>query len=486
MGDMAKVNIKRWLILCLALVIGGMSITYLIIRSQAREFLFQSANIDAKVLCTATFVSRRTIDDVLTNSEMIATMNVPFYLKVDVSANIDRLSKSTVVEIKAPLLLTQVTSKKARLYGAQGCVLDADDGAIHFTPVVVESILPPADTLPWPMGDLDPGANEEHLKSIDLSKLEQALDLIYANPAEQTMAFLVVHRGKIVAERYGDGITKDTPLESWSMGKSLGATLIGRLLQETKLTLDTPAPIPEWQGDPKEKITIRNLLNMSSGIQFHRDAAIKSAFRDHLYVYTAGMDTMAYINAKPLEFKPNTVGRYRNSDPLSLMYILKRTVENRGENYLRWPQQNLVDKIGARHFVLEPDPYGLLLISGYDFGVVRDWARVGMLYLQDGVWNGQRLLPEGFVEFIATPAPAWDARPRSYGGLFWLNEYNVFKALPRDSFFMAGAGGQYTWIIPELDLVIVRQGHRLGQRQDSLKQTLDNAHALIISSVSPN
>lgn len=475
---------KKWLLACLTLLAGIMVITWLFIRSQTNEFLYQSANIDAKVLCSGIFISDRTVDDIITNSEMIATMNVPFYLEVDIKPHIDKQAKTALVEMTAPLLLTQITSKTARFYGKQGCVLDADDGAIHFTPVTVESSLPPADTLPWPMGDLNPGPDEAHAKAIDMAKLEQALDIIFANPAEKTMAFLVVHQGRIVAERYGNGMTKDTPLESWSMGKSLAATLIGRLLRETGLSLDAPAPIPAWRNDSKAQITIRNLLNMSSGIEFQRNTTIKSAFRDHLYVYTAGMDTMAYINAKPLEFAPNTVGRYRNSDPLSLMYILKLSVERQEENYLAWPQQHLFDKIGARHFVLEPDPYGLLLISGYDFGVARDWARVGMLYLQDGVWSGERLLPEGFVEFITAPAPAWDAKPRSYGGLFWLNEYNMFKALPEDTFYMAGAGGQYTWVVPGFDLIIVRQGHRSGQRQENLKQTLDDAHALIVSAVS--
>ena len=163
---------------------------------------------------------------------------------------------------------------------------------------------------------------------------------------------------------------------------------------------------------------------------------------------------------RPPEFPPNTRGFYRNCDPLTITYLVKQAVMNRGDNILTWPQRMLFDKIGIRRQVLETDPYGNFLITGYDYGTARNWARIGMLYLQDGMWQGQRILPEGWSKFVSTPAPAW-TRPE-YGGFFWLNGVGNWN-LPTETYFAAGAGGQNTWIVPSRDLVIVRMGHMRGQ-----------------------
>ncbi len=138
---------------------------------------------------------------------------------------------------------------------------------------------------------------------------------------------------------------------------------------------------------------------------------------------------------------------------------MRAAARRRGEEYLSFPQRLLFDRIGIRRQVLEPDPWGNFLLTGYDYGTARNWARLGMLYLQDGVWLGERLLPEGWAQLVATPAPAWE-RPL-YGGMFWLNRTGVLE-LPEDAYYMAGAGGQHTIIVPSLDLVVVRLGHLRG------------------------
>ncbi|RPI41207.1 MAG: class C beta-lactamase-related serine hydrolase, partial [Hyphomicrobiaceae bacterium] len=163
--------------------------------------------------------------------------------------------------------------------------------------------------------------------------------------------------------------------------------------------------------------------------------------------------------SRPAQWLPNTVGRYRNSDPLVLNALIKRAVVARGEEYLSYPQRQLFDRLGIRRFVLETDPYGNFLLQGYELAPARDWLRLGLLYLQDGTWNGQRLLPEGWSNFVRTPAPAW-SEP-IYGGMFWLNRTRQWP-VPEDAYYMAGAGGQYTIIIPTHDLVVVRLGHYKG------------------------
>lgn len=442
-------------------------------------------NMNAKILCSALFVSGRTAEDAMAHSVLWDPVPVLHPDPPRVSPEIDRDAEAVVLHIKARMFLINLRTKAARHHGDQGCVIDADDGEIHFTPVEVPSALPPAEEVDWPLGDRNAGPSAEQRAAVDFDKLDEAIDVLFADPDEQTVAFLAIHRGRIIAEHYRADVRPNMPLESWSMGKSIAATLIGRLIEMGELSLDQRAPIAAWQGDPKAAITIRNLLNMSSGIEFDRAFGWKSPVRDHFYGYEAGADTVAYINAKPLRHEPGTFGIYRNSDPLSLMNILEQKVRARGQNPLTWPQRELFDKIGARRFVIEPDPYGLFLITGYDFGTARDWGRLGLLYLHDGVFNGERLLPEGYAGFVAADAPGWAQDPRSYGGLFWTNTSRGFAALPDDAYYMAGAGGQYTWIVPDYDLVMVRMGHRIGGLQQSQTATLTRAHALVLEAIAP-
>ena len=159
---------------------------------------------------------------------------------------------------------------------------------------------------------------------------------------------------------------------------------------------------------------------------------------------------------------PTTVGSYRNTDPVLINYLVRLAVEKRGGEYLSFPQRALFDKLGIRGMVMETDPFGNFLTQGYELASARDWARLGNLYLQDGVWNGERILPEGFVQFVSTVAPAWEADQRPiYGGFFWINGEGALP-VPKDAFYMSGAGGQTTLIIPSHDLVVVRLGHYRG------------------------
>ena len=283
-----------------------------------------------------------------------------------------------------------------------------------------------------------------------------------------TAAFVVTWKGRIIAERYGTGISQTTPLESWSMGKSLTATLMGILIQQGAYDLWQPAPIPEWQGtgDMRARIRIGDILHMSSGLRTRApqdpDFDSSGPYPDHLYLYTGTVDSFKYAATRPLQWPPNTVGRYRNTDPVLINYLVRLAVEKRKEVYHAFPQRALFDKIGIRTMVLDTDPFGNFLTHGYELGSGRDWARLANLYLQDGVWNGERILPEGFVKFVSTLAPAWEADRRPiYGGFFWLNGDNSFPA-PRDAYYMSGVGGQTVLIVPSHDLVVVRLGHYKG------------------------
>jgi CubicO group peptidase (beta-lactamase class C family) len=408
----------------------------------------------AKVLCSGVFVSGRDEAEIKENSAFFL-MTAPDRKK-PVTAAVDRQAKRVRVTVDG-------VTRTAAFYGDQGCVIHpVDHDGIHFTPVPVRTTLPDAASQPWPMGDAPTTAMSSPL---DRAAVSAAVDLAFADPAGLTAAMVVVHKGQIVGERYMSGITKDTQLESWSMGKSLTATLIGLLVKDGAFGLDDPAPVPDWRrpGDPRGAIRVRDVMRMSSGLSFtgqdDRWMDPTWQYHDHFFIYAGAVDAFKYSITSPVEFAPNTVGRYRNSDPMTLGFLVRQSVEKKGEQYLTWPQRALFDRIGIRRQVLEPDPWGNFLLSGYDYGTARNWARLGMLYLQDGVWNGQRLLPEGWAAFVSAPAPAW--KRKEYGGQFWVNGEGQWN-LPRDAYFMSGAGGQHVFIVPSHDLVVVRMGHQRG------------------------
>ena len=302
-----------------------------------------------------------------------------------------------------------------------------------------------------------------------------------------TAAFVVTWRGRIIGERYASGITRTTPLESWSMGKSVTATLMGILIRDGAYSLTQPAPIPEWQapGDSRAQIRIADLLQMSSGLRirapFDPDFDPTGPYSDHYYLYTGAFNSFHYAATRPPEWPPGKVGRYRNTDPVLVNYLIRLAVEKRHGDYLAFPQRALFDKIGVRTMVIETDPYGDFLTQGYDLAAARDWARLGNLYLQDGRWNGSQLLTTEYARFVHTLAPAWvaDGRP-IYGGFFWINGDGAFP-VPKDAYYMAGAGGQYTMIIPSHDLVVVRLGHYKGEHQADAD--LSRALALLVQAV---
>ncbi len=432
----------------------------------------------AKTLCSAVFITGLDPDFA---AENVGYFTGPYeYRRHVVEKTVDRENKAVHLKLDTGVVRT------AKYLGDQGCVAFAKgEDSVHYTPVKLTSSLPDAATTPWPMGDVLP---EEPLpQEVDGAKVAAALDAAFDPPEGMTAAFVVTWKGRIIGEKYADGIDMHTSLESWSMGKSLTATLMGILIQQGVYQLDQPAPVPEWQeeGDPRAQIRISDILHMSSGLRCRApgepglDPSL--GYLDHLYLYTGGANSFSWAATRPQEWPPGKVGRYRNCDPVLINYLVRLAVEGRGEEYATFPRRALFDKIGIRNMVVEADPYGNFLLQGYELGSGRDWARLGNLYLQDGVWNGERILPEGYRDFVSTVAPAWadDGRP-VYGGFFWINGTGTFP-IPKEAYYMAGAGGQYTIMIPSRDLVVVRLGHYKGASPG--EEALSRALALLMEAV---
>ena len=435
----------------------------------------------AKILCSNVFLSGLDPDFAAENTGFFSS---PRQLRAEVTERVvDRENQ------RVHLTLPDGTVRSAKVHGNQGCLaLPIGETEPYYDPVAVTPNLPDPETTPWPMGDLLP--DEPFPADVDMDKVAEAVDAAFDPPEALTAAFVVTHRGRLIGERYREGIDHTTPLESWSMGKSLTGTLMGVLIHKGVYDLWQSAPVPEWQGegDPRQAIRIGDIMRMSSGLRFRApqdpDFEPEIGYADHIYVYTGTVNSFEWAASKDQQWEPNTVGRYRNSDPVITNYLVRLGVEGQlGENYHEFPQRHLFDKLGIRNLIPETDPYGNFLLQGYEFGGGRDWARLGNLYLTDGVApGGERLLPEGYVDYVSTLAPAWEADGRRQygGGFFWVNQAGSFP-VPSTAIYMAGAGGQNTIVIPSHEMVVVRLGHYSGSGPG--RRALNRALVLLMEAV---
>ena len=434
----------------------------------------------AKILCSGVFITGLDAADAAAN---VGGFISPFDER--------RHVVDTVVDYEQELValtLPDGVTRTAKRYENQGCVAHGiGEDSVHFVPTTVERNLPPAATTPWPMGDVLPDAPWP--SEIDMEKVEEALDIGFGPAEARTLGLVVTYKGRILGERYGEGIDIHTPLESWSMTKSLTGTLMGVLIEQGTYELWQPAPVPEWQepGDPRQEIRIGDIMRMSSGIKINAPSDPdydRDIYADHYYLYTATSNSYEWAATRPQEWPPNTIGRYRNTDPVLTSYLIRLGVEGRGQDYHSFPQHDLFDKIGIRDGLIETDPQGNFLGQGLAFMPARDWARLGNLYLQDGVWDGERILPEGYVEYASTLAPTWvsDGRLQYGGAFFWVNGQGG-QGLPESAYSMRGAGGQSTTIIPTHDLVVVRLGKYTGSGPGG--QALNQAFGLLMEAVPP-
>jgi CubicO group peptidase (beta-lactamase class C family) len=312
------------------------------------------------------------------------------------------------------------------------------------------------DTVDWPMGDRMPAGDA--LKGVDTNKLQTALGFAFAErgaPVTGTRAVLVVYHGQLIAERYAPGFDRHTRMTGWSMTKGVMNALIGVLVGQHRLSVDSPVNFAEWDRDERRTITLDELLHMNSGLRWWEFYGGPSDATRMLYKES---NMGGYAIRSSLRHPPGEIFNYSSGTANILSSMMRRTVV--GDEYYHFPYQALFERTGMYSAVMELDASGTFVGSSYCYATARDWARFGLLYLGDGMWNGQRILPEGWV--------GWTTKGDSYGALWWLNHGPAGKQrhpeLPADCFACEGYEGQYIWVIPSKEVVIVRLACEHGSK----------------------
>jgi CubicO group peptidase (beta-lactamase class C family) len=307
----------------------------------------------------------------------------------------------------------------------------------------------PADRRPWPIGDA--GIAPRPVPAL-ATKVVAAFDASTYGANSKTTGVVILKDGKIVAERYAAGWGPFVSNRTWSVAKSITGTLVGL----SGMNPAEPAAVPEWHNptpdDPRAAITLDNLLRMGSGLHSATAGNRTDA------IYFGGTTVTEEATAWPLEAKPGTRFRYANNDILLAVRAMRTAIGE--DRYATFPRTALFDKLGMAHTVAETDWRGNYILSSQVWTTARDLARFGQFWLQDGVWQGQRLLPEGWMRYMTTPSGPQPASGPGYGATMWL--FGPAQGLPQGSYAAQGNRGQYVMVIPSRRLVIVRRGEDPG------------------------
>lgn len=443
---------KRYLKIFGIILIGLVLIVTLYFGNYVLHVVNIGAGYKSKILCSSLFVSGMEPGMVLREDLSDPRLKM-------IKEHIDYEMKQ--VTASAPL---GIVKRTAIFREGLGATLDLKKQQLQFA---LDHLEPPAEfqSLPWPKGnaiDLDDIPPE-----IDNEKLASAMAYAFDEPdsvhLRRTRALVIVYKGKIIAEQYGAGITPDMPLLGWSMTKSVVNALVGILVGQGKLVLDDPAPVPEWQkpDDPRRSITLNHLLQMSSGLEF--EEKYSSLFSDVIVMLFREKDAANFAITKPLLDEPGSKWSYNSGTTNIICWLIRQSFKDDEKAYLEFPQKELFQRLSMYSAIIEPDASGTFVGSSYMYATARDWARFGLLYLQDGVWEGERILPPGWVEYTLTPAT--HSKHKKYGAHFWLSprgipiyEEKLAATLPPDLYTARGHYDQYVTIIPSKNLVVVRLG----------------------------
>jgi CubicO group peptidase (beta-lactamase class C family) len=423
----------------------------------------------ALFICNGLFVSNRTMDQ-LSAAELKMDL-MPLAPPEQVRINREQKTVAIGQAGRSPAPVMRAVYREGLgcvLLGPEQTFADAEDlPTLRMRPLDGD-----ATKIAWPDGDL---VETKPLPAyINARTLNAAGDFAFdrevnGHPSQITISLLVVHNGDIVLERYAPGVDVTTKTRTWSTAKSIASTLIGIAVGDGKLALDEPLPFKNWgpgrnavpASDPRTRITLRSVLNMSSGL-YPVDNTVNAYVSGSPLGYFGGVSSALGARDRGVVREHGTTWDYENYDSLLGVYALK-TVLDDYETYLEFPRRALFYRIGMRNTIPGIDRFGDYVLSSQVYTNARDLARLGLLYLKGGAWNGKQVVPESWVRFSRTPAPATRNAGRIYGAQFWLVPDDLTD-LPQDAYSTAGSRGQFAIIVPSYDLIIVRRGEDWNSR----------------------
>lgn len=332
--------------------------------------------------------------------------------------------------------------------------------------VLVPKRMTPNDTVAYPYGNAP--QVDTVFNNVDYEMLDQKISSIF-NDVNKTRAVVAIYKNQIIAEKYAEGFDKDSKILGWSMTKSVLSTVYGIMQHLGKINVKNKAPVAAWQNDDRKEITIHNLLQMNSGLEWDENYEEISDVTKMLFLEEDMTKTQLQ---KPLVALPNSAWNYSSGTSNLLSGILREQLGSQ-QAYLDFWYRELIDKIGMSSMTIETDLTGHYVGSSYAWATPRDWGKLGLLYLHRGNWNGLQLFNPKWTDYITEPTPNSNG---SYGAHFWLNANGKFKDLPRNMFYADGYQGQFVFVIPDKQLVLVRMGLDKFDINDFLKDIIESIH----------
>jgi CubicO group peptidase (beta-lactamase class C family) len=406
----------------------------------------------AKTLCSGVFVAHRSADDVI--REDVRADNHPLLRVIHPWVE----SEGT----RASATFLGFARRDAVFHAGRGCALWLADTVPGVDAQGTRDAAVPDDGF---IADTDP--------KVDAGRIRSAMDWAFSDPdpskARRTRAVVILHRGRLLSERYAQGFSAQTAMLGWSMTKSIAGILIGVLVKDGKLALERNALLPQWRdaGDARAQITLDQLLRMTSGLRFTENYGDPLA--DVALMLFTKPNAAAYAIAKPLEVQPGTRWRYSSGTSNILAELMRQAIGGSAADYLAFPRRALFEPLGMRHAVLEADASGTFITSSYMYASPYDWSRFGQLLLQDGIWDGKRIVPEGWVQYMRTLTP--QSTRHDFGAHLWTKVPPPFNSasqpplqLPAEIFHAVGHEGQFVSVIPSRQLVVVRLGLSRGEQ----------------------
>jgi CubicO group peptidase (beta-lactamase class C family) len=359
--------------------------------------------------------------------------------------------------------------------------------------VILPALLAACDHGPRPEPPLAPAALKAVIESpgTNRERLARKIDALFSRTdLGETRAVVVLHDGKVVAERYAPGYGRGTKFLGWSMSKTMTGVMIGMLVSEGRLRLDDPPPLPRWQraGDPRSEITLRQLLQMRSGLEHHEQASPPYTSSEVRMLVLDGRDDMAgWAEAQPLADEPGHQFNYSTATPVILADVAARVMAPDGSPDARraavdeFIRTRLAGPLKMPSLTAEYDRAGTMLGGSMVWATARDWAQFGEFLRHKGSVAGTQVVPRAWIEFMETPSP----RAPDYGALLWLNRPSGVKKRhvlfaergPKSLVAAVGHLGQYVIVAPDQHLTVVR----LGKTDQDQRPALQNALADVVA-----